>query len=499
MKPMVDDSELLRDYVKSGSETAMAEFVRRHLSVVYFAALRRTSGDTALAQDIAQQVFIAAARQAGALARHSSLTGWLYTTTRYTAAKAFRAEQTRRRHEQTATMHELTSAEPALEWERLRPVIDDALDTLDERDREVILIRRPFADIGATLRISQDAARMRVDRAVEKLRLTLERRGIKSISAALATVLATQSGLAVPASMIATVSGAAAAAGVGSASAAATLLGFMSATKITWGAASLVAVLATTFLFIERNRAAEAEGRVASVSAERAALRAQLVSAQTRLRKAESRAAEAEKDTGKLLEALENARAKQSTAQGPPADAVPYSREAGAEAEAMLEEHRLNYRKFNANDAKQKAQMAEQVRSLDPASAFNLKMTAVQAYVDAGKFKVARSRFNEAMAERPADLPLTDHAKQLQATIEEQSVPVELKISSDGQTILAFIDEPDMRVLAPLKSQSLKLQPGNYEIIGRRKGFQDVSFTLQVRNGLPPPAISVSCTIPVSP
>ena len=107
-------------------------------------------------------------------------------------------------------MYELTTAEPSAQWERLRPVIDEVLEGLDARDREAILIRffegRPFADMGAALRISQDAARMRVDRALDKLRTKLERRGIQSASAALAVALSTQVGIAVPAGIITAVS-----------------------------------------------------------------------------------------------------------------------------------------------------------------------------------------------------------------------------------------------------------------------------------------------------
>lgn len=77
---MTDDAELLRRYAYHRNEAAFAEFVSRHLGLVYFAALRRTGGNAALAEDVAQAVFTAAARDAGTLARHAVVTGWLYTT-----------------------------------------------------------------------------------------------------------------------------------------------------------------------------------------------------------------------------------------------------------------------------------------------------------------------------------------------------------------------------------------------------------------------------------
>ncbi len=309
---MIDDAELLRRYAGSGSETAFTEWVGRHISLVYFTALRRT-GDPALAQDVAQSVFSTAARKSGGLASHPSLTGWLYTTTRHLADKAARKERTRQRYEQDAAMHELTTAEPSPEWERLRPVIDEVLEGLDQRDREAILVRffegRPFAEMGATLRISQDAARMRVDRALEKLRKKLERRGIPSASVALAVALSTQVGSAVPAGLITAVSSAAMAT-TAATGGAAVLLGFMSTTKITVVAATVATVLATGFGIVERNRAHGAEARLEAGHQEQISLRSRLARAEQQLSQAETRAAEADRDSGNLLAAVEAARAQ---------------------------------------------------------------------------------------------------------------------------------------------------------------------------------------------
>ena len=314
---MGEDAELLQRFVGAGSEDAFSELVRRHVGLVYFTALRRTGGDAMLAQDVAQAVFCLVARRAAALAAHITLTGWLYTTTRHLAGKAARKEQTRRRHEQAAAMHELTTADPFQAWEQMRPIIDDALDTLPGSEREAILLRffegRAFADMGATLRISEDAARMRVGRALDKLRTRLEGKGIRSASAALAVVLSTQAGLAVPAGMVATLSGAAMAAAAGT-SGAAVLLGFMSATKLTVTAAVVATVLATGFGLAERNRATRAEARLALAAEQAAAAQARLALAQDQGSRAASRAADADEDNRRLLAAIEAAQAQQRLA-----------------------------------------------------------------------------------------------------------------------------------------------------------------------------------------
>lgn len=309
---MGDDADLLRRYTEAGSEAAFTELVGRHLPLVYFTALRRTGGDAALAQEVAQSVFSLTARKATALAQHATLTGWLYTTARHVADRAARNEQTRRRYEQSAARHALTTMETPTDWEKVRPVIDEALDALSGTEREIILIRyfegRPFADIGAALRISEEAARMRVGRALEKLRVRLERNGIPSASAALALALSTQAGLAAPAGMVASISGTALAAATGT-TGAAVFAGFMSATKLT-AAAAVAALLATGFGLVERERADRAEAALHATTEAQSALAARLARTEAEMSRAARRAAEADQDSGRLLAAIEAAQTR---------------------------------------------------------------------------------------------------------------------------------------------------------------------------------------------
>lgn len=214
-----ENSELLRRYVADRSESAFATLVDRHLGLVYSAALRQVSGDAHAAQDVTQAVFCDLARQAPRLTRHPSLTGWLYTSTRYLAAKARRTEQRRRAREQQAhAMNQLLQTgnlDPA--WQELRPVLDDAMHELNAADREAVLLRyfekRPLAEVGARLGLTENAARMRVERAVDKLRAVLAKRGVTSTAAALAASLAQHTVGAAPADLAAQVTRAALTAG----------------------------------------------------------------------------------------------------------------------------------------------------------------------------------------------------------------------------------------------------------------------------------------------
>lgn len=239
---MMDDAELLHRHASTGAQDAFAEIVRRHVGLVYHAALRQTGGDPHRAQDVAQTVFTDLARKAASLARHPHLVAWLHTATRLAAVQLRRAEARRLAREQAAFAMNAADASPAgdtaaaaADWERLRPLIDDALDCLPERDRAAVLLRffeeRSYAEVASALAVSEDAARVRVNRALEKLRSALARRGLVSTASALGLALAQPALAATPPGLAATV--ATASLSAASASTAATLgAGALAATTV---------------------------------------------------------------------------------------------------------------------------------------------------------------------------------------------------------------------------------------------------------------------------
>jgi RNA polymerase sigma factor (sigma-70 family) len=210
--PDDSDSNLLQRYITDRDEVAFKELVQRHLPFVYATALRRCGGDTHCAQEIAQAVFTDLALRAGKLSQHTALAGWLHTSTRFAASALYRAEHRRRSRETSFSMNlNENTAEPAPDCDRLRAVIDPALDELDAPEREMILLRffgkKSFGAMGDFFNLSEDAARKRTERALEKLRTRLSRRGITSSSAALGLILANQTiaGVAVPSGLAVTV------------------------------------------------------------------------------------------------------------------------------------------------------------------------------------------------------------------------------------------------------------------------------------------------------
>jgi RNA polymerase sigma factor (sigma-70 family) len=211
---MANDAQLLRQFVE-GSQEAFHELARRHLALVYSSALRRANGNTAVAQDATQAVFLLLAKKAPHLCHHTSVAGWLYGCAQLKITEALRAERRRRVREHTAyLMHELSTDTTSASWEQIRPVLDHAMLGLNGPDREAVLLRffegLPFPDIASRLLLTDSAARKRVERALEKLRQNLARKGITSSASALAAVLGTHTALAAPAGLSSAVTSAAA-------------------------------------------------------------------------------------------------------------------------------------------------------------------------------------------------------------------------------------------------------------------------------------------------
>lgn len=253
------DSELMVALASGEREAALAELVRRHIDLVYSAALRQVGGDTHLAEDVVQIVFARLLAFATRIGPRESLVGWLYSTTHHVAANIVRSERRRKNREQEAQLMEDIHAEAETDWSTLRPVLDESMHELSGADREAILLRfferLPVQVIGDRLGVSENAAAKRIERALDKLRARFARRGITSSVTALAVALETQSIQAAPVGLSTTLtatllSGSATATGLGLG------LTFMSTTKLTVSlvAAAAILGLGTGYATIERHQ-----------------------------------------------------------------------------------------------------------------------------------------------------------------------------------------------------------------------------------------------------
>ena len=216
------DLDLLQQYTRQRSEEAFAALVRRHLNLVYSAALRQVRSPP-LAEEIAQSVFADLARNAHKLKPDTVLTAWLYQVTRRTAIDVIRRESRRQLREQIATeMNAMnlhadsgTGFQPV--WAEIEPLLDEAMESLDETDRSAILLRyfenKSLREVGQTLRTSEDAAQKRVSRAVERLREFFSKRGTAIGSSGLVAFLSTNAVQSAPIGLSSMISAAAALSG----------------------------------------------------------------------------------------------------------------------------------------------------------------------------------------------------------------------------------------------------------------------------------------------
>jgi RNA polymerase sigma factor (sigma-70 family) len=212
------DLDLLARYTRQHAEDAFTEIVRRHLDLVFSAALRQVRSPQ-LAEEVAQSAFTDLARQAHRLAPGTVLTAWLYQVTRRTAIDIVRREARRQLREQTAC--ELTAMNaPALsdpnpmapdaDWTHIEPLLDEAMQALGEPDRAAVLLRyfenKSLREVGQALGTNEDAARKRVSRAVERLREFLAKHGVAAGASGLAVLLSANAVHAAPAGLAATIS-----------------------------------------------------------------------------------------------------------------------------------------------------------------------------------------------------------------------------------------------------------------------------------------------------
>lgn len=249
---MTDSRSLLSDYAENGSESAFRDLVARYIDLVYSTAVRQVRGDTHLAEDVAQTVFLHLARKAKRIPRDVMLGGWLHQATCNVAATLTRSERRRQiRESHAAEMNALQKDSPS-DLHRIGPILDEIIGQLPEDDRAAVLLRffekRDFRSVGEAIGTSEDAARMRVNRALEKVQILLKDHGITASAAVLSAGLATDAVVAAPAGLAATLATNALVSATAAGPAA--LLKFMAMSNIKLGAISAIMIGALTITLL---------------------------------------------------------------------------------------------------------------------------------------------------------------------------------------------------------------------------------------------------------
>jgi RNA polymerase sigma factor (sigma-70 family) len=208
-----DDIALLRKYAVEGSEAAFQTLVSRHIGLVYSAALRQVR-DAAMAEEVTQAVFIILAQKARRISHKTILVGWLFKTTRFAALAQTRAavKQSLRTAVIEKELQMRSESQPTADeetWQKISPLLDEALASLGETDRQAVLLRffenKSLGDVGSKLGTNEDTARKRVSRALDKLRSYFAKHGVDSSTALIAGGLSVHSVQAAPAHLAMTI------------------------------------------------------------------------------------------------------------------------------------------------------------------------------------------------------------------------------------------------------------------------------------------------------
>ncbi len=254
----LESRELLRRFVEESSEDAFTELVGRYTNLVHSVASRRSGGHRQLAQDIAQKVFTDLATQARQFPPDVLLGGWLHRHTCFIASTLMRGESRRIAREHLAAAMNPTVESPGHNWNDLAPLLDEAIDELPAPDRDAIVLRyfeqQNLRRVGASLGTTEDTAQKRVSRALEKLKVVLEQKGLTLTLAGLVSALDYQAVSAAPAGLAAALARGAIRPSVPAAGWAAGWLALLPSSSITVATALMVASVITIGIWWGQHR-----------------------------------------------------------------------------------------------------------------------------------------------------------------------------------------------------------------------------------------------------
>lgn len=163
-----------------GDSEAFCTLVEQYRDRVYRLAFRMCGGAAHLAEEAAQDAFVAAWRGLPNFQGKAQFSTWLYQLTTNAAIDLLRREK---RHSGNADVAELElpdhspTPQQAVERRERQQAVQKALAALSEEYREILLLRfmaqRDYAEIGAVLELPVGTVKSRLSRAKARLKEAL--------------------------------------------------------------------------------------------------------------------------------------------------------------------------------------------------------------------------------------------------------------------------------------------------------------------------------------
>jgi len=199
---MLSDRELAREYARTGSEEAFAEIVRRHGGAVYRCCLRML-GDSHVAEDAAQAVFVVAVEKRRSLGRVRSPGAWFQGVARKVALMARRTAVRCARHEEEAGMLRSLASQPRAPGNgQVSELMDREMERLPLLQREAVVLRylegHSEAESASIAGCPVGTLSRRASEGLQRLRRGLAGQGCALGSAVLIAALEIEAGTVLP-------------------------------------------------------------------------------------------------------------------------------------------------------------------------------------------------------------------------------------------------------------------------------------------------------------
>lgn len=153
-----------------------------------FGFLIRMTGNKGLAEDLMQETFFAALRNAHQFDRNRSILSWFFGIAHKKAIDHFRHVKVEIEHQREAEKSvgsRLSAPDDAISNKHIRQLINEVVESLDPLQREVFLLRESggvaFRDIAAIMDCPINTALGRMRLALKNVRKELEKRGVHGV------------------------------------------------------------------------------------------------------------------------------------------------------------------------------------------------------------------------------------------------------------------------------------------------------------------------------